>query len=580
MLKARLLIRLLGAVPLVLLVGGCSDLAGPAGMTRVPAPSISPSYLDVEEPQSLGSPQLVPANAGLEVPGWEEAGNIGPLPDSAWIMIEVRGTVLHTKHPWCDQLYSASGGCNYTLDGVRLGPLERHGGSGVIVSLLPPGVVPHPYFSNGDYMYAPDGNIHGDVARMVVRNTTGPKVVWFRRLDATPKPGNATTGIYGPMYYMSSDQKLSAHVIPPPVRVDAPALVREGEVATFSVSPTADFKFRMPDSRPQFVYWRFFPGDTAARPNQFGPRHDVPCDSTVCRWTPEKSGRMWAYTYVDGFGVEAQSQIVRVDSAELELTCPDSIMRGERIDCSVRAKPQGELTDIRWGFRDDAGHQIPGPGENAWGGTMVIGGTMSVSAKLNGVPASKSKRISVTARDWSDELPPGRVEYVSCSQRTDTCPQSPLARELDAGITFLPGHLIEVTYRPQPVADGPNAGWWYLAGDQPPVKLPGPVTRLNPDVFNPRSAFYTSRRHCRPEDVQHWISTHEAVHVAIGRERVAAGWINPELEDRLEFLPATDPGFVNKTFRFIEERVDELLDIDHRENRRYPAKPCALRLAA
>ena len=563
----------------VLVVASGCDLRHPAA-TAVPPPFIRASYLDIEEPQSLGSPHDVPANTGLGAPDWEQAGNIGTLPDSAWIVIEVRGTVLHTKHPWCDQLYSASGGCNYTLDGVRLGPLERHGGSGVIVSLLSPGVVPHPYFSSGDHQYAPDGNVHGDVARTVVRNTTGPKVLWFRRLDATPRPGNATTGLYGPMYYMFSDQKVTARVIPPPVRVHAPAAVRPGEVATFTVSPTSDFKFRMPDSRPHFVYWRYFPGDTAARPNPFGPRQDVPCAGVVCHWEPPKSGRMWAFTYVDGFGVDAQSQVVRLDSAELELTCPDSITRGRRIDCSVRATPSGELTEIRWRFTDDAGHQIPGPSEHAWGGTMVISGTISVSAKLNGQPAAQSKRITVIARDWRDELPPGRVESVSCPRRTRTCPQSPLTRERDTGITFLPNEQIEITFRADPVAEGPNTGWWYVAGTEPPVKIPGPVTRLNPDLFNPRSAFYAGRRHCRPEDVQYWITTHEAVHVAIGQERATEGWINAPMESRMAFRPATDPQFNDETVRFIRSQLQNYLDYDHYLRHRYPAAPCDLKLAA
>jgi hypothetical protein len=571
--------RALYTVLPVLGAAGCSDLASPAA-TAVPAPSISASYLDVEEPQALGSPHDIAANEGLGVPGWVQATNIGTLPDSAWILIEVRGTVLHTKHPWCDQLYSATGGCNYTLDGVRLGPLERHGGSGAIVSLLSPGVVPNPYFSIGEYQYAPDGNVHGDVARTVVRNTSGPKAVWFRRLDATPKPGSATMGVYGPMYYMSSDQKVTARVIPSPLRVNAPADVGKGEVVTFSVSPTGDFKFRMPDWRPHFVYWRYFPGDTAARPNPFGPRQDVPCDSIVCRWEPPTSGRMWAFTYVDGFGVEAKSQVVRLDSAELELICPDSIMRGQRIDCAVRAKPRGELTDMRWRFADDAGHQIPGPNEYVWGGPMVISGTISVSANLNGLPVAESRRISVTARNWRDELPPGSVDYKSCPRRTRTCPQSPLTRERDTGITFLAGPLIKINFRAEPVAEGPNTGWWYVAGTEPPVELPGPVTRLNPDLFNPRSAFYTARRRCRPEDVQYWIRTHEAVHVAIGLERAAEGWINRALESRMAFRPATDPEFIDETFGFIEDRIAGMLDNDHDLHSRYPAKPCDLNLAA
>lgn len=493
MLKVRLPFRLLGAVLLVLVAGGCSDLAGPAATTGAPAPSISASYLDIEEPQSLGRPQEVPANAGLGVPGWEQASNIGPLPDSAWIVIEVRGTVLHTKHPWCDQLFSASGGCNYTLDGLRLGPLERHGGSGVIVTLESPGAVPHPFFSSGYYQYAPDGNVHGDVARTVVRNTTGAKVLWFRRLDATPKPGNATTGLYGPMYYMSSNQKVTARVIPSPLRVDAPATVPPGEVATFSVSPTSDFKFQMPDSRRHFVYWRYFPGDTAARPNPFGPRQDVPCDGVVCRWEPPQNGRMWAFTYVDGFGVDAQSQIVRVENVQLELKCngtPDSVRvtRGNTVACEAT----GSTEILGWEFvADSSGYRNPAEGATPfkgteWKGPVVLSGTVTVRARIGGNDESKAIRVRIAARDWNGMEMPRSI--------TEEEPATDLPLRPDSLHDL--GHIhqtMDLEFgrdKWEPILSGPNANLAYLV--KPPAEYRA-VVHVNRAALSRDSDFWNAQ---------------------------------------------------------------------------------------
>lgn len=542
MLKVRLPFRLLGAVPLVLLAGGCSDLSGPAATTRAPAPSISASYLDIEEPQSLGSPQEVPANAGLGVPGWEQASNIGSLPDSAWIVIEVRGTVLHTKHPWCDQLFSASGGCNYTLDGVRLGPLERHGGSGVIVTLESPGVVPHPFFSSGYYQYAPDGNVHGDVARTVVRNTTGAKVLWFRRLDATPKPGNATTGLYGPMYYMSSDQKVTARVIPSPLRVDAPASVPPGEVATFSVSPTADFKFQMPDARRHFVYWRYFPGDTAARPNPFGPRQDVPCDGVACRWEPPTSGRMWAFTYVDGFGVEAASQVVRVDSVRLEVECGTqrgttvqiTLQRGRVFDCTAVVTPRQAFTIVGWTFRNDA---VQIPAANAppftgtrWTGVMVTSGVASVRAAVGRDTLDASVTVTVEARPWVDSIGPPVIKYFRCPEDNLTA-ECPLP---DPPVYFQDLGRMDVGAQRWPkehrrVDNGPNAGYGYFSESASFINIREPWVEINGILTDPRHPFWRTRPECDVRRLHDEVVAHEMVHYNLTKQAVEAqftrGWL-------------------------------------------------------
>jgi hypothetical protein len=333
---------------LFVVLAGCDVPTSPRAGAAPAAPVLS----ELEAPVELGSPAYIPAPPGGVTPPWQQAASIGVIPDSTWVQIEVSGTVLHIPNPDCAELDGGTRCNNFTLDGVELGPLDRHGGSGVVVNLHPPGVVPNNFFSNGLPMYAPSGTTH--TARLLYHNTTGPKLVWYRRLDATPVPGNETLGIYIPMYLMSSTQYLRAQRIPVPLRVDGPAFVAPGQVARFVAQPTGGFAFRLPpsDTRPFFVRWQWFPNDTAASHNPSGPRVDLSCSTATCDYRPRQSGRMWTFSYVEGYGVRATSQVVRIGQPELVLECRDEegrtdvVRRGGKISCSVRTEPEGGEIEV------------------------------------------------------------------------------------------------------------------------------------------------------------------------------------------------------------------------------------------
>jgi hypothetical protein len=394
-----------------------------------------------------------------------------------------------------------------------------------------------------------------------------------------------------PTYTFSGGYTVSAEAIGTPLRVQEGPADANG-TREYSVTPLYGLQFVNPLEPYYLAYqpagaltWKFVYGRNVADDGTggIGFSYVTSCSgATVCRYTPSQSGRMVAGAFVEGQYVEMGSVIQRVVQPEMKLTCDAyTITRGERLECSVAADaPGATLTDIRWSFRDDHRHDIPGPPESRWGGTIVVGGTISVSAHVDGQPFSeRTQRINVRPREWQDYLPPAIIRHESCPKRTSTCPQTQLTRERDTGVTFIPVDQIRENFRAEPVSEGPNAGWWYVAGTEPPITLPAPIVRLNPQLFDASSSFYRDRRTCRPADVQYWITRHEQVHVEIGHERARDGWINGALESMVEFRSATDPTFYNRTVMFLRSRLRDLLDPDHDEDR-YPDAPTCINLAA
>jgi hypothetical protein len=278
-----------------------------------------------------------------------------------------------------------------------------------------------------------------------------------------------------------------------------------------------------------------------------------------------------------------------VAQASVQLSCrgdrgQNRVTRGKEMVCSATKHPAdapGELTVVQWTF-DGRQRSDGDPASPTWRGPMAQGGEVSLRARIGTGPVTDMRaQITVDSRNWTDHLPPARVERKSCDVRTPICPQTRMVEERDAGLSYIPTEEIGVTrFRIEPIVEGPNAGWWFVGGDEPPITLPSPVIRLNPGVFDPRNSLYFSARTCRPEDVQYWITTHENEHIEIGQERAAAGYINGALEGRTAYRPINDTRFYDQTVAVLRSRVATLLDRDHTLENRYPAPPCDTGLKA
>jgi hypothetical protein len=137
----------------------------------------------------------------------------------------------------------------------------------------------------------------------------------------------------------------------------------------------------------------------------------------------------------------------------LTLNCPSSVERGSSMTCTATAVG-GQMTDVAWSFTDTAGNVITAPAStgSSWGGRMVVGGTMRVTAKVAGVPKDTSATITVTPRVWTLRLPDPPSETPDTSSKVTYPPAQ-------SGKMTLGGHEYD---RSEGIrgGTGPNIGWY------------------------------------------------------------------------------------------------------------------------
>jgi hypothetical protein len=106
-----------------------------------------------------------------------------------------------------------------------------------------------------------------------------------------------------------------------------------------------------------------------------------------------------------------------VESGELELTCtPDNFVRGRtRVDCIAAVDGDAEWQVTSWSFQSADGLEITPDGytEKTWGGLMVRGGIVTVTAVGGGEPKTANVNVTVTARDWADRAPAYTFEKIA-----------------------------------------------------------------------------------------------------------------------------------------------------------------------
>lgn len=162
-----------------------------------------------------------------------------------------------------------------------------------------------------------------------------------------------------------------------------------------------------------------------------------------------------AWTLYDVIADQRVVLTARPLSGSLKLDCGSgSVTRGDSLTCHVKAEPSGRLTDIQWAFVDSAGHRITGPsGMDSWGGTMVVGGEMQVTAQLDGDPQTRTERIIVGPRTWP------RMTLIAADSGNGHLPQQPTSTDQLADThPPIPSRSIEI----RSIATGPNTGWAYL----------------------------------------------------------------------------------------------------------------------
>lgn len=468
----------------------CSD--APFSPRNISTP-VAPSRIEVEAPYEVFS--------GTTQPTWTQ--NVA-IPDSVWVLVQVEGRIAYSRNPLCFSP-AYKGLCDapplpLETEGPY-GPAEDPASARVSVQRLG-GPAPTDNFSSGTGLYSPTGDRKSPIGRLLFRNVSGPGFVWTRRQVLQTYAGNPTSpsGAYIPVFVTSGEQHVSVQVVPTPLRIAGPAEVSPGDEVTFTAEPVGDFRIRDPQGR-RGVLWQFLPGDTLEKHNPASPREDVPCDSVQCKYAPITSGRLVASTYVEGQPLSVASQVVRVGSSRLNLTCtPNPLLRGGEIRCTARAEPHGELEVTGWSFTGD-GRTIERPSSEAhsteWNGIMVVPGLISVRGRIDGHDHSDSARIEISDRtNWPAVSYPPPPEPT----RSTELPYPPMnqsAGERSHGV--LGRYTILTAYAGKfGAGSGPNANWWYFRA---PPNFEGPVIHLNPALF-PDDAFFraqTGGRFCDRE---------------------------------------------------------------------------------
>ena len=188
------------------------------------------------------------------------------------------------------------------------------------------------------------------------------------------------------------------------------------------------------------------------------------------------------------------------------LNCPDSVIRGTSITCTLTGVPAQSVSS--WSFSNQkvanspvAAVTIQGPaGKSNWTGIMVITGDINVSIK--GFSSALAARVSVTARSWGIspalpiEVPNGQLVGDTGPIILPVPPQPSPA--LDPNGNAIPGQFLSglgysaasfswaaPTYNQ--IGTGPNAGFIYVLS---PVAI-SPVYNyeINPDLVNATSEF-------------------------------------------------------------------------------------------
>jgi hypothetical protein len=297
--------------------------------------------------------------------------------------------------------------------------------------------------------------------------------------------------------------------------------------------------------------------------------------------SPDGLGATIAYYLFSGGFTLTVTEVVQQQPATLVLECNGargavSVERGASLSCAARTEPAGgQVTDARWTFRDTQGDgpAITGPaGQNTWSGPMVVGGTVTLAAKVNGDEQSATAAVTVTKRAWRDVLPERRTVHCPAAGVAD-CPLNvPLVHDMDVGQTRVRWRILP---RGRRITAGPNTGWNYFSGTEGALEFYDYFTYLNSELLNPRSRLF--RGGCTQSNVTSWVIRHEDVHVGKISGYVDRNRLNPLVE---EVVAYGDDAFRQARDRItarVRQMTSNLGDPKHQDND-YPPDPCNLGL--
>jgi len=173
------------------------------------------------------------------------------------------------------------------------------------------------------------------------------------------------------------------------------------------------------------------------------------------------------------------------------LSCSSSITRGNSATCSVTGAPSG-ATFSNWKFTDSSNNTVTSNNTNSsWSGTMVTGGTVSVTVASGSSSTPLSASITVTNRNWhTSPATPAEV----ANGTLIALPQPPQNTGNDSGLGYFQWHyVLNSGLQYSTINDnGPNQAYTYWPSNQI-FSTFNFQYEINPDLENTGSTFYQAQ---------------------------------------------------------------------------------------
>jgi len=299
---------------------------------------------------------------------------------------------------------------------------------------------------------------------------------------------------------------------------------------------------------PSFDVGPYGPGIVVLRLESYDPREPHGFFGTAAQ---RVSGTYpsWIVAFEDGADGDFDDIVVSVEAlplSRLTVTCtPPELTRGQWISCEPGTSPPGAQLEVTgWRFVGGQNDQyvIPHAAEpppEKWEGPMVVGGTVTVFATVDGTPDSASTSVTVNPREWPNppmDWPPedrGIGPDMNAVPQADhdlghahTLPQYASGYPNDGYVAGVPS--------------GPNYLLFYLT--QPPIERIEAWVEINRDALtNPSNPFYQAHGGfmiepgmCRQADLRgrilNLVVDHENDHQIFARNWYMANNINQLLE--------------------------------------------------
>jgi len=214
---------------------------------------------------------------------------------------------------------------------------------------------------------------------------------------------------------------------------------------------------------PVFNVGPYDPGPVVFQLDSYNPREPHQFFGTAS-YRVTGAFPVWQVEFEDGGDGDFDDIIIEVravvTAATLELDCtPTSVVRGDDVACTASANPASSTLVVKeWSFADGSGLTAGETSStNPWMGPLVVSGTVTVRADVDGAEMTADAPVTVQARNWSNEL----ASFNVVEDNPGPLPVMPT----------VVGDLGQIGYFPQldpgklmEVPAGPNQRLYYLTG--------------------------------------------------------------------------------------------------------------------